>query len=195
MFIIAWLELRQRGEHRLVIRLVPRVLEHLPVPDDAVLVEDEHRPFRDPLEANHVLVEHAIVADGLLVEVAQQRKRESLLVVKRLEREEGVHADAEHLRVRSVGPVELVYPIPERAQLLLTHRAERRREEREHDRPPAQRAERHRLALLIREGKVRRLRSHIYSHRSSSRYQSCNVVANGLFDVPFSFGTTGWTRP
>ena len=54
----------------LVVRLVARVLEHLAVPHDAVLVEHEHGALGDAFQADHVLVEHAVVADHLLVEVA-----------------------------------------------------------------------------------------------------------------------------
>ena len=66
-------------EDLLVVRLVPGVVEHLAVADDPVLVDDEDGALGDPLQADHVLVEDAVVADHLLVEVAQQRKRQLLL--------------------------------------------------------------------------------------------------------------------
>ena len=116
----------------LVIRLVARVVEHLAVADDPVLVQHEHGPLGDPLQADHVVVEDAVLADDLLVEVAQQRKRQSLLIRERLERKEGIDADAVHL-----GPclVELAERVAEGAQLFLAHRTERRREKRQDDRP------------------------------------------------------------
>src|SRR5438093_1189004 len=62
----------EHGEHPLVIGLVPRVVHHFAVPHDPVGIEDEDRPLRDALEPDHVRVEHPVIADGLLVEVAEQ---------------------------------------------------------------------------------------------------------------------------
>ena len=92
-------ERRHAAQHLLIIRFVPRILEHLAVPDHAILVDDEHGALGDALEADHVLVEHAVVANHLLVVVAQQREIQVLLILKRLQREERVGADAEHLRL------------------------------------------------------------------------------------------------
>src|SRR5204863_103874 len=78
--------------------------------------------------------------------------------------EERIDAHAEHLRVRGVEPRER---IAERAELLRAHRAERRGEKRQHDRPAALRAERHRLALVAGESEIRRFRSNVRWHRSS----------------------------
>src|SRR5262249_26443735 len=86
-------ERSERREHLVVIRLVTGIVEHLPVPHHAILVDHEHGALRDSLEADHVLVENAVLANDLLVEVAQQRKRQLLVVVKRLQREERVDAD------------------------------------------------------------------------------------------------------
>src|SRR5882672_9861927 len=63
---------RKRLEHLVVIRLVPRVVENFAVPDHAARVDDEYAPLGDALQADHVLVEHAVIADHLLVEVTQQ---------------------------------------------------------------------------------------------------------------------------
>ena len=84
----------------LVVRLVARVVEHLAMPDHAVLVQHEHGALGDALQPDHVLVEHAVVADDLLVEVAQQRKGQVLLVGERLERKKGIDADAVDLGLR-----------------------------------------------------------------------------------------------
>src|SRR5258707_13661014 len=92
-------ERSERREHLLVVRLVPRVVQDFAVADHTLFVDDEHRAFRDPLETDHVLVEHAVVPNHLFVEVAEQRERELLVIVERFEREERVDADAEHVRV------------------------------------------------------------------------------------------------
>src|SRR5262245_8011646 len=58
---------RRKGrEHPVVVGLVAGVLQHFAMAHDAVLVDHEHRPLRDTLEADHVFVEHAVVADRLL---------------------------------------------------------------------------------------------------------------------------------
>src|SRR5437879_4348393 len=118
-------------EHGIVAGLVPRILEHFLVANDAVLVDDEDRAVGDALQADHVLVEDAVIANRLLVEIAEQRKGETLRIGKRLQREEGIDADAVHLRVRLVEPR---HRVAERAQFLLADTAERRREEGEHNR-------------------------------------------------------------
>src|SRR5437870_9821314 len=125
-------ELSKRSERRkdlLIVRLVPRIVEHFAVPDDPVLVEHEYGTFGDPFEADHVLVEHAVLADRLLVEVAEERKRELLVIAERLQREKRVHADAEHLSVRLV---ELRERVAERAEFFGADRAERGRKKRQH---------------------------------------------------------------
>src|SRR5688572_24483023 len=76
----------EHSEDALVIGLVARVLQHFPVPDDAVLIEDENRALGNPLQPDHVLVEDAVVANRLLVEIAEQLELEVLLIVKRLQR-------------------------------------------------------------------------------------------------------------
>src|SRR5258706_571159 len=50
----------ERVEDLLVVRLIPRIVEHLAMADDAVLVEHEDGAFGDTFEADHVLVEHAV---------------------------------------------------------------------------------------------------------------------------------------
>src|SRR4051812_46681855 len=82
--------LPQRFEYRVVVRLVSGVLENFGMADDPVLVDDKHGPLGDSLQAGHVLVEHAVVADHLLVEVAQERKGQLLLVLECLERKKSV---------------------------------------------------------------------------------------------------------
>ena len=64
-------------------------------------------------------------------------KRQLLLILKRLQREERVDADAVHLRV---GRIQLGHRVAERAQLLLAHELKAAGKEREH----------HRLAPLLR---------------------------------------------
>src|SRR6185503_1843106 len=80
---------------------------------------------------------------------------------KRLESEERIHADAENLSFRLVQAGQAV---AERAQLLGTDRAERRRKKRQHDRPALEVAERHRLPFLVHQGKIGRLSAFHYSH-------------------------------
>src|SRR5665213_4073985 len=92
--------LRERSERRKdlgVVRLVPGVLEDLAVAHAAVLVDHEHGALRDALQADHVLIEHAVVPNHLFVEVGQEREGELFVVVKGLERKEGVNAQAKHL--------------------------------------------------------------------------------------------------
>ena len=84
--------------------------------------------------------------------------------MKGLQREEGVDADAEHLRLRAIEPRQRV---AERAQLLGADRAEGRRKERQHHRAAARGAQRHRLPLMIRQREVRRSRSDLCWHASS----------------------------
>src|SRR5262245_54120246 len=121
-------ESSERSEDLVVVGLVPGVLEDLLVPDDAVLVDDEDGALGNPLEADHILVEDAVIPDRLLVEIAQQREREMLLVHERLQREKRVDADAIDLRVRLV---QARHRVAERAELLLAHAAERSREKRQ----------------------------------------------------------------
>src|SRR5262245_62412774 len=49
-------ERRERADDALVIRLVPRIVEHLAVPHDPVLVDDKDRALRDAFEPDHVFV-------------------------------------------------------------------------------------------------------------------------------------------
>src|SRR6185295_10044228 len=93
-------ERSERAENLVVIRLVPRVVEDFAVAHDAVLVDDEDGPPGDALEADHVLVEDAVVANDLLVEIAEEGKRQLLMILKGLQREERVDADAVHLGAR-----------------------------------------------------------------------------------------------
>src|SRR5262245_26846038 len=79
------------AQDRLVVRLVPGVLQDLPIPDHAVLVDDEDRALRNPFEPDHVLVEHAVGPDRLFVEVAQEGKRQLLLIAERLQRKESIN--------------------------------------------------------------------------------------------------------
>src|SRR5438128_1321897 len=81
------------------------------------------------------------------------------------ERVKRVDADAEHLRLRLIQPRER---IAERAQLLRAHAAERRGEKGEHDRLSLLLAELDRLPILVGQGKVRCVRSDVYSHRPPS---------------------------
>src|SRR5439155_9856251 len=95
------------------------------------------------------------------------------------EREEGVDADAEHVRLRLI---ELRHRVAERAQLLLADRAERRWKKCEHHRMTSLGAQRHRLSLLIHEREVRRFRSDLCSHASPqwrTRSAERRVAATG----------------
>ena len=107
---------------------------------------DYTAPLGDPLEANHVFVEDPVIANDLLVEVAQERKRELLVGLKRLQREERIHTDTEYAGIRLIEPG---HAVAERAQLLGAYRAEGRGEERQHDRTAPLSAERDRLAILV----------------------------------------------
>ena len=158
-------ERREHVEDLLIIRLVPCIVEHLAVADDAVFVEYEHGPFGDAFEADHVLVEDAVVANHLLVEVAQQGKRELLVGLEGLQSEERVDADAVYFRV---APIELGQVIAKCAELFRSDRAERGGKKRQHDRPAALGAERHRAPILIGQCEVRRSRSNVYRHEASS---------------------------
>src|SRR6266850_3039762 len=113
-------ERSERAEDLVVIRLVPRVVEDFAVPHDALLVDDEDGPLGDALEAYHVFVEDAVVANDLLVEVAQEGKRQLLMILKRLQGEERIDTDAVHLAARLAQPR---HGIAERAQLLGADRA------------------------------------------------------------------------
>src|SRR5262245_17983558 len=155
---------RDRPQGPLVIRLVSGVFEHLAVPDRPVLVQDKHRPLRDALQPDHVLVEDAVITDRRLVEIAQQWKVQPLGIPQRLEREEGIYADAVHLRVRLV---ERRQAVAESAEFLGTHRAECRGEKSQHNRAAALRAQRDRLAILVDQRKVRRFRTNVYRHDTS----------------------------
>src|SRR5262249_13400104 len=149
----------EHAKHRLVVRLVPRILEHLPVPDDAVLVEDEDGAAGDAPQAAHVLVEGTLVAAPMLAAVSPKWTGVSLMTAECRERKEGSDADAVRLRVRMVEPRQRV---AERAELLRTHAAERRGKEREHDRLSSLIAELDRLPLLAGQREVRRFRSNVY---------------------------------
>src|SRR5215467_13936036 len=92
------------------------------MPDDPVTVDDENRPLGNSMKSDHVLVVNPVLANHLFVEITQERERQPLGVVKRLQRKERVDADAEHFRLRMVESGELV---AERAELFLAHRAER----------------------------------------------------------------------
>src|SRR5688500_11160675 len=107
-----------------VVGLVPCVLEHLAVPDDAALVDDEHGALRDVLQADHVGIDHAVLVDDLFVVIAQQRKSELLLIVPRLQRKERIGADAEHLRVHVL---EVAHRVAKVAHLFGARAAERTR--------------------------------------------------------------------
>src|SRR5262249_21038543 len=90
-------ERRERREDLLVIGLVTRIVEHLTMVDDTVLVQDEYRALGDPFEPNHVFVEDAVLADDFLVEITEQRELKPLVGMKRLQSEERIDADTEHL--------------------------------------------------------------------------------------------------
>src|SRR5207247_1587611 len=74
---------------------------------------------------------------------------------------ERVDADPVHLGLRLIQPR---HRIAKGAQLLGAHAAERRGKKGEHDRLPPLVAQLDRLAILVRQGEVRRLRSNVYSH-------------------------------
>src|SRR3954453_16837783 len=158
-------ERSERREHLDVVRFVSRVVEDFLVADNAVLVDHEHRALGDPLQADHVLVEHAEFLDRLLVEVAQQRKVVPLRILEGLEGEEGVDADAVDLRLRRVQPC---HRVAERAQLLCAHAAERGRKKCQHNRLALLFAEFHRVPVLVGQGEVRRFRSNVYRHNPPS---------------------------
>src|SRR5215213_6255561 len=63
-----------------VIGLVPRVLQHLAVPDDTRFIYDEDRALGDVFEPDHVGIDDSVLVDDLFVVVAQQRKPELLLI-------------------------------------------------------------------------------------------------------------------
>src|SRR5688500_4738741 len=48
-----------------VVGFVPRILEHLAVPDDATFVDDEDGALRDVLQSDHVGIDHAVFVDHL----------------------------------------------------------------------------------------------------------------------------------
>src|SRR4051812_38344599 len=152
-------------EHLVVVRLVSGVVEDFLVADDAILVDHEHRALGNPLQADHVFVEHAEFLDRLLVEVAQQRKVVPLRILEGLEGEEGVDADAVDLRLRRVQPC---HRVAERAQLLCAHAAERGRKKCQHNRFAPLFAQLHRLPVLVGQGEIRRFRSNVYSHNPPS---------------------------
>src|SRR6185436_14693572 len=118
------------------------------------------------LQADHVLVEHTVVANHLLVEIAQEGKRQVLILLKRLQREKRINTDTVHLCVREVQRRE---PVAEGAELLGAYRTERRRKKCEHHRTAAPPAERDRLAVLVGQGEVRGCRTDVYRHESVLR--------------------------
>src|SRR5713101_1619868 len=146
--------LSERSERRkdlAVIRLVPRVVEDFAVAHDAVLVDDEDGPPRDAFEADHVFVEDAVVANDRLVEIAQEGKRQLLMIVKRLQRKERIDTDAVHLGGRLTQPRQ---GIAKRAHLLGTDRAEGGREKGQYHRLAALLAQGDRLAVLSGQGEI-----------------------------------------
>src|SRR5688572_21612510 len=70
----------ERFFHIVVVGLVSRILEHFTMTHDAVLIDDEDRALGDVLHADHVGVEDAVLGDHFLVEVAEQREIELLLI-------------------------------------------------------------------------------------------------------------------
>src|SRR6478672_1953078 len=177
----------QGREHFLVVRLIPGIVQDLPVPDGTGAVDDENSPFGDPVQPNHVLVEHVVGSDDLLIEVAQERKSQLLRVVKRLQGEERIDTDTVYLGARMVESRKL---IAERAQLLLTDRAERGREEGQYHRMTTLSAQGDGLPLVIHQSKVRRGRSNVYTHRECSRFG----LRPGTTTDPMCFGCLrgGW---
>src|SRR5688572_5279793 len=89
------LECSERGADFSVVRLVSRVVQNLLVTHDAGRIDHEDGALGNVLESNHVGIDNAVLADDLLVVVAEQRKAETLLVAPGLEREKGVRADAQ----------------------------------------------------------------------------------------------------
>src|SRR5205814_2721957 len=137
---------------------------HFAIPYDALFVENEHRAFGDALEPYHVLVVNVVIANHLLVEIAEQRERELLVGVKRLERKRRIDADAEYLRLRPPKRSEIV---AQRAEFFRAHGTEGGGKERQHHGMTAFAAEGHRLAILISEGEIRRVRADVDTHESS----------------------------
>src|SRR5437773_5372492 len=157
----------ERSELRkdfVVIRLVPCVVEDFAVAHDAVLVDDEDGPPRDAFEADHVLIEDAVVANDLLVEIAQEGKRQLLMVVKRLQREERIDTDAVHHGGRLTEPRQ---GIAKRAHLPGTDRAEGGREKGQYHGLAAPLAQRDGLAVLSGQREIRGLRSDVDRHEAS----------------------------
>jgi CBS domain-containing protein len=126
-------------------------LRALREPDHAVLVDHEHGPLGNSLEADHVLVEHAVIANHLFIEIAEERETQLLLIVKCFQREERVGADPEHLGIRLA---QLAHRIAKGAELLLTGAAERGGKKRQHHGLAFQPAERYGLALLVHQGET-----------------------------------------
>src|SRR5688572_25150690 len=145
-----------------VVRLVPRVVEHLAIPNDAAFIDREHRALRDVFQSDHVGIDDAVFVDDLFVVVAQKREPKLLLIVPRLQRKERIGAHAEHLRIHVL---EVAHRVAEVAHLLRARAAERAREKREHDVAFAEfLAQRDVLAILIDEREIRGLATDFDRH-------------------------------
>src|SRR6476646_7335485 len=155
-----------RGLDLVVLRLVARGRCDLTIANDALAIDDDYGAAGHALQAAHVRVDHVELLDGVLVEVAQQVEVERVLAGELLQRERRVHADAEHRRVHRVERGKLIAEV---AELFLADRRERRREECEHHGFAGQRAERHRLFVLIGQSEIRGLGTYVSRHGWTSK--------------------------
>src|SRR5579862_1209597 len=144
-----------RGLHVLVGGLLSRLVAQPRVHDLPVLVHHKHGPLRDAVEQAHKRrIVHPEGLHRLVIEIAQQRKRQVVGLRELVEHERRVGADPVDLRVQRVEPAQVV---AEPAHLLGARAGERRRKEREHRRLAAQFAHLDRLAFAVHENGFRRL--------------------------------------
>src|SRR5262245_45719578 len=163
--------------------------------DDAAAVDHERRALRDVLQPDHIGVDDTVLANHVLVEVAEERKLQRLGIGPRLERKECVDRDAEH---SGVDLVQFRRRVAKRAHLGRARAAERRRHERQDHRPLLQLlAERDGLSILIRKGEIWRLRADSYRHSwLLSRLTRTTEGLNSQFPTPNSSGEStvgGWS--
>src|SRR5688500_9842993 len=152
--------------------------------DGAITADHENGALGNVLQSDHVRVDDAVRPNHVFVVVGEQREVQLLRVTPRLQREEGVGADAEHLRIRLV---QLRDRVTAGAHALLAYAAERRWEKSEHDGTvPQLLAERHVLPVLIRQCEIGRLRAHVYGHR--------NLLPSGVYSPADRAGGTTWRR-
>ncbi len=144
------------------------------VADDAVPVDDDGRPVRDPLVLE---VEPVLLRDGpLRLEVGQERVLDAELLGERLVGPDRVHADAEHGRAQRL---ELLQVVHEAGVLLRADGAEIERVEREDHLLALQRRQRVLLVVVSPEREVRGLFAHLDRHERNPPGAAA-VVSDGL---------------